>query len=134
MGPPAWIVATAPSSAQASPTRHRRRRRLLRAGLGATLLGTAAVLALYRDPAPRILERRGELAAVREELLAAEGASIDREVRLASSSGLEIDLNLRLPAGDGPPLPAVLILGGHRTGRKAAQLVPPTPKAVVAAM
>ncbi len=39
-----------------------------------------------------------------------------------------------MPAGGGAPRAALLLLGGHRTGRRATQLVPGTTKAVVAAM
>ncbi len=98
------------------------------------LLGLAGFLTLSRDPTPGILARRGELAQVAEGPLSPVEAFFDQEVRLTSTSGLEVELCLRLPAGGGPARPAVLLLGGHRTGRRATQLIPGTHKAVVATM
>ena len=98
------------------------------------LLVLLGVLSLYRDPTARILERRGELALVDEGPLAPAEEFFDQEVRLVSSSGLVVELDLRVPASDGNPRPAMLLLGGHRTGRHASRLVPGTQSAVVAAM
>ena len=114
--------------------RRRRRRRLGLVVLGAALLGFAGCLSLFRDPTPRILERRGLLARAEEGPLVPAEEFFDQEVRLVSSSGLEVELDLRVSARDGAPRPAILLLGGHRTGRRAAQLVPGTHRAVVAAM
>lgn len=133
-------IATAEQSGQPSTEsagtarRRRRKRRLALVVLAAALLGLAGCLSLFRDPTPGILERHGVLAQVDEGALAPAEEYFDQAVRLTSTSGLEVELDLRLPAGDGPPRAALLLLGGHRTGRRATQLVPGTQKAVVAAM
>lgn len=138
--PAPGIVATATELARPSDgsggtaRRRRRRRRLCLVVLAAALLGLGGCLSLYRDPTSGILERRGELAQVAESAPAPAEEFLDQQVRLTSTSGLEVELDLRLPAGDGPPRAAVLLLGGHRTGRRATQLVPATQKVVVAAM
>jgi len=114
------------------------RRRLVRrmaqiAGLcfvGAVLLW----IWLSIDRSERILERHGELDAVvlGPELRA--GRYIDRDVRLTSSSGLEVELLVRRPAGDDEPAPLVLLLGGLRTGKEAARLVEADRPVIVAAL
>jgi hypothetical protein len=113
-------------------TRRRKRRLLVLAGL--VLLGLLVAHRLHRDPAPHILARRGELAEVVEGPLTPAGEYFDQEVRLVSTSGLEVELALRLGTTGSGPLPAILLLGGHRTGRKATRLIPGTPRAVVATM
>lgn len=112
--------------------RRRKRRLLVLAGLA--LLGLLGTLQLHRDPTPHILARRGELAEVVEGPLTPAGEYFDQEVRLVSTSGLEVELSLRLGSESSTPRPAILLLGGHRTGRKATQLIPGTPRAVVATM
>jgi dienelactone hydrolase len=127
------------------PKNQRRGRR------GRLLLGGAVVLPLalvgvayplMRDPLPGILARRGELAEAVEEPGQAVEGFVDRDVRLVSTSGLEVELTIRRPveAGDEgvdrdeTPRPAFLLLGGHRTGRDAARLVQDSRGCVVAAM
>ena len=92
---------------------------------------------LEQDPVPGFRERKGELTGVRTERLVAEGGHRIELTRLVSTSGLAVDLSLKRPALP-PAVPrsraAVLILGGHRTGRDAVALVPATRGVVVAAM
>jgi len=56
-------------------------------------------------------------------------------VRLAATSGLTVEMNVRRQVGDsGRRLPAVVILGGHLTGAEAARLVGETPGVAVVAV
>ncbi len=97
--------------------------------------GTALVLAaiaalgwwLADHARPRhdeFVARRGasvtaELQAVAEE----RGGFTSQAVSLSSDSGLRVNVRVLRPAGRHPPLPVVVLLGGHRTGRDAVDLV-----------
>jgi len=110
------------------------------------VLVVGLVYSAMRDPLPGILARRGELAEAVEEPWQAVDGFLDRDVRLVSTSGLEVELTIRRPVTDGvdgaeggrganeTPRPAFLLLGGHRTGRDAARLVQDSRGCVVVAM
>ncbi len=66
-------------------------------------------------------ERHGKLTD-RSVESAATGAAINEYVSLQSSSGLAVDLRVLRPDETGP-LPVLILLGGHRTGRDAVDLV-----------
>lgn len=103
--------------------------------LGLSLAAVGGVAWLVRDPTARILERRGGIARVEIELVRAGEAYRDEELRLVSTSGLEVELAIRRPAGESArALPTALILGGNRTGRDAAWLVEAGRGTVVAAL
>ena len=71
------------------------------------------------------LERPGEL--VREELTAnTSAANVQETVRLEASTGLQVDLRVRRPPGDARKMPVLVMLGGHRTGKDAVDLVDDT--------
>ncbi len=72
------------------------------------------------------MELKGRLAAARLEPLGRSGSEQTFAVELESSRGWSVRGHLRVPTGAGPePKPAVVILGGIGTGRKAADLVHP---------
>src|SRR5215207_1848976 len=82
-------------------------------------------LFLLRDPTPRFLERRSELARWIEGPSERAAGHEIQTVRLVASSGLEVELLVKRPVGDvRTPVrrPVILIAGGHRTGREAARL------------
>jgi len=112
---------------------------------GAVLALTLAALALLAllawpylgglvDPAPGFAARKGDLLEVvetRREVLADSTLS---ELTLRSSSGLSVELTLRLAHELRPGKPVLLILGGQETGRAAAELIPDTHGVVIAAL
>jgi hypothetical protein len=111
---------------------------------GALLLG-AASLWLLRDPGPRFAARRSALATVEAAPPVRSSGMVSQTVRLSATSGLTLTVLVRTPeapaAGGFPPAadgsgrrPLFLILGGYRTGERAAELVQETRGAVVAAM
>jgi len=125
--------ATAPT--RRATTRRRRIRNALIAALGVSIASCAGAAYLLRDPLPHFHERRSTLAS------AAVGDSIiDPDyiltpVRVTATSGLAVDLMFRRPrAGSGGELPLAVILGGHYTGRKAVDLLGPTPGVAIAAL
>jgi dienelactone hydrolase len=117
-----------------------------------------ATLHFLRDPTPRILERRSRLVAWQ----ASPAELIDghwvQTVHLVAASGLEVDLTTKRPradsaglrdsaalgAGSGAALrpapsapvrrPLAVLLGGHRTGKDAVELIPDTHGTVVVAL
>ena len=116
--------------------------KLVVAGL---VLFVPATLWLLRDPVPRFAERRSSLTSIREGPTERAGSVVSQPVRLTASSGLSVDLVVRATeegAGQAPSLtvdstarrPLFLILGGYRTGERAAMLVEDPGDAVVAAM
>jgi hypothetical protein len=95
----------------------------------------ASVAYLLRDPGPRFLERRSQLASIVEEPPVLGGQSSIQRVRLTATSGLAVDVAVRRQLSDsGRRLPVAVILGGHLTGAAAAALVGETPGVAVAAM
>ncbi len=111
---------------------------LLRGLLGILLLlmTTLAfiVLPVLPDPEPGYLTRKGQLVAAEETARWREGRDEYRELRLRSSSGLEVELSLRVPLDSPAPRPAILLLGGRRTGRDAVKLIEDTRGVAVAAI
>lgn len=81
------------------------------------------------------LERRGtsveaEAGPLRQEA----GGFTSQAVRLTADSGLRVDARILRPSLDHPPLPVVVLLGGHRTGRDAVDLVGHPGNAVMVAL
>jgi len=112
-------------------------RRRLYVTLGLVLFVIAVLFWLQRDPIDRMHERHGKLVDIEVGApIDVEGKLIDREVHLTSSSGLRVELLVRRPAGElgKSPRPAVLLLGGIRTGKTSAQLVPDTHGTIVVGM
>jgi len=120
-----------------SRARHRGLRILVAAIIGAVLLGTACSAWLLRDPLPRIMERRGALSNASADVGPAEDGHINEVVRLEGTSGLKVQLMLRRPVDTAAAVrrrPVFMILGGYRTGDRAATLIPNTHGNVVAAL
>lgn len=111
------------------------RRSWLRGSAGLCLVALGAFAWLTRDPTARILARHGRLVETRESPASGTAGLLDQEVRLISTSGLAVDLGLRWRAGSGAgQRPAVLLMGGQRTGRGAARLVEDPRDALVVAL
>jgi dienelactone hydrolase len=62
------------------------------------------------------------------------GAFVSAMVRVTANTGLSVDFRVLRPAGPTRPLPLVVILGGHETGRDAVDLVGDPGPMVVAAL
>ena len=62
------------------------------------------------------------------------GAFLSETVRLTANTGLTVDLRVLRPARQTRPLPVVVLLGGHRTGRNAIEVVGDPGELVVAAL
>lgn len=86
------------------------------------------------DPERGFLTRKGDLVFAVETHRERLGDTTLIELTLRSSSGLEVDLSLRVPLGVNESRPLVLLLGGQRTGRHAVKLVSDTRGAVIAAL
>jgi hypothetical protein len=85
-------------------------------------------------PQPDFLARKGELVAAE---VTSESPQTDGrlfEVSLRSSSGLAVELALRMPDKPLPHRPLLVLLGGQETGRAAAEIIPDTHGVVVAAL
>ena len=81
------------------------------------------------------LQRRGEIVEVTQEAPRREvGGFISQGVRLKSDAGLAVYLRVLRPAEITEPLPLVVVLGGHRTGRDAVGLLGAPGPLVVAAL
>jgi dienelactone hydrolase len=112
-----------------------RRAALLAAGvLGvfAIMLALLIVPALP-DPVPGFAARHGTLTAV-EELARRRLDDTDVvELRLRSSSGLTLELAVRVPRAVTAPQPLVVLAAGLRTGHRAAYLLARQPPGIVIA-
>ena len=135
LGPALMRIVGMGRRGSARSPRRRTRTRFAVASVALVLAGIAGCLLLLRDPTARILDRRGLLESALEGELVRDSGHVDQEVRLVSTSGLEVQLAIRRP-DDGAAIPRalVLILGGHDTGRAAARLFPDTHGLVVAAV
>ena len=102
----------------------------------AIVAAVAAILVLpaLPDPTPGFGDRKGRLIEAQITSSWRKGDSVLREIRLVSSSGLEVELTVREPAGASSPQPLVILLGGQRTGRDAARLLENTQGVVLAAL
>lgn len=67
-------------------------------------------------------QRQGEIAEATSDLTPVEFGQHSESVRLVSDSGLRVDFRVIRKANLDAPLPVLLILGGHRTGRDAVDL------------
>ena len=81
------------------------------------------VLPCLKDPTAGFEERRGILVEVRETRRLELGSTALTELTLTSSSGLEVEMAVRVPLHVDSRLPLVVLLGGYRTGRDAARLL-----------
>ena len=120
--------------------RPRRSRRSRRAKLALVLL-TILVLAgagaayLLRDPLPHFTARRSALATATEGEPIIERGYILTPVRVTATSGLAVELAVRRAIADSAQrLPLAVVLGGHYTGRKAAERLGDTPGVLVATL
>lgn len=137
--------------------RNRRFRRVLLGSLLTVVVGIGALSAwMLRDPMPYFAERRSPLASVEAGEASRSGGHVSQAIRLTAANGLSAELLIRYPeptvgsggatdrAASGPMLaaspatgelrPVFLILGGYRTGDRAATLVEDTHGSIVAAL
>lgn len=115
-----------------------KRRKVARVCTRAAALGIVAfgawLLWLSLDRSSRIAERHGSLEGFSAGPEVAVGKYLDQDLVLVSTSGLEVELLVRRPAGITEPAPLVLLLGGLETGKAAARLVEADRPVVVAAL
>lgn len=70
------------------------------------------------------IERRGtRVAAEIEAEVQEQGGFTSQTVHLRSDSGLRLDVRVLRPTADHEPLPVIVLLAGHRTGRDAVDLI-----------
>lgn len=86
------------------------------AALGAGLAG----LAVRQGSASSLLERKGHLTGATLAATGEDSVSFVQELRLQSSTGLEVRAVLRVPRASRPPYPAAVVVGGVKRGRKIA--------------
>ncbi len=105
-------------------------------GLGIVFLAAYWWLATNPNPAEaNFVERRGAIAAIEQELEVLEaGGFVSQNIRLVADTGLQVEMRVLRPAGGEKPLPVVVLLGGHRTGRDAVKLLGSPGGVVVAAL
>ena len=110
------------------------------ASCGLLLLAGVACAYLLRDQRPRIERRRAHIVSVTSTPATSDSMYRVDLVLLRSASGLEVELAVKRPvAGAGAETdavrrPLVILLGGHRTGRDAVNLIADTRGTVVAAL
>jgi hypothetical protein len=81
------------------------------------------------------LERRSTLASAVEGETVIDKGHVYTPVRVTGTSGLAVDLMVRRAVADSVgKLPLAVILGGHYTGRKAAELLGETPGVMIATL
>jgi len=107
---------------------------LLALAIAASILLAAGWLLLPALQEPDFQLRKGSLLHATETgERPAPGGRIF-EIRLTSTTGLEVDLALRLPSEPLPERPLLIMLSGQETGRKAVELLPDTRGIAVAAL
>lgn len=126
-----------PTTIQARPVGRGRRRWRWLAGV---LLGSVVVAGFWltwqaRPKHAELLARRSPLANAEAEPEQTEaGGFVSQAVRVRARSGLTVDLRVLRPGGETGPLPLMVLLGGHRTGRDAVKLLGEPGHFVVAAL
>lgn len=92
--------------------------------LAAIATGTWWLFDLSRPRYDEFIERRGSRVSAKLEPPVQEpGGFLSQAVHLAADSGLRVDVRVLRPAEARAALPVVVLLGGHRTGRDAVDLV-----------
>jgi dienelactone hydrolase len=114
-------------------------KRIAWAALALFLLTLAAAAWWLADHSrPRhgeFVERRGtQFVAEADEPFPQPGGFTSQGVRLTADSGLRVDVRVLRPDTQDEPLPVVVLLGGHRTGRDAVDLVGHPGRAVMVAL
>lgn len=124
-----------PSESRRHPAKRRRGRVVVLVLAATALILAGTAVNLLRDPLPHMLERRSSLASAVEGETVVDKGHVFTPVRVTGTSGLAVDLMVRRAVADsGGRLPLTVILGGHYTGRKAADLLGETPGVVVATL
>lgn len=125
-------------AARQAPSVGRVRRVVYRLGAAALLLLATVGGWLVWQVRPKhaeLLARRSPLAsAVTQPEQVEVGGFVSQAVRLRAHSGLTVDLRVLRPDGRTGPLPLMVLLGGHRTGRDAVRLLGAPGRFVVAAL
>ncbi len=112
-----------------------RRAKLALTLLALILCAGAGAAYLLRDPLPHFTARRSSFASAVVGDSIVDPDYVLTPVRVTATSGLAVDLMLRRPRSDsGTRLPLAVVLGGHYTGRKAVDLLGPTPGVAVATL
>lgn len=114
-------------------------KRIAWAALALFLLTLAAAAWWLADHSrPRhgeFVERRGTVFVAETDAASPQpGGFTSQGVRLTADSGLRVDLRVLRPDSQDGPLPVVVLLGGHRTGRDAVDLVGHPGQAVMVAL
>ena len=131
------------NSANAAITSKRRwRRKGLRALIWTSVFVVVVTIVLFAililpvipDPAPSFMTRKGELQEIHKTKEWQAQGSRFYELTLGSTTDLRVDLTVRVSIETNSPRPLVLLLGGFRTGRRAAQLFSETNGVIVAAL
>jgi len=110
------------------PARPKGRRRLWRWAF-VVLLVPVLVLGLWlplisRAEPERFAARRAALvAAAPESVRPEQGGFVSQAVSLRATNGLAVNLRVLRPAATPGKLPLIIVLGGHRTGRDAVDLL-----------
>jgi dienelactone hydrolase len=92
------------------------------------------IVPVIADPVPGFSARHGALIATQELSRTSADGSVIVETRLVSSSGLSVDIGVRVPRTGTPRSPTVVLLAGLRTGYRAVELARTPPGIVVAAL
>jgi dienelactone hydrolase len=111
--------------------------------IAVTLVVVAAVITVVwflgeafktRDYLPYFLARSSALASVSETVLQSTGDSSLVHLALRSELGIEVDCHIKVPTRGSEPRPALIILGGVRTGRRTVEYVGDTGDWLVVAL
>lgn len=86
------------------------------------------------DPVPAYPARKGTLVSVEELKRTVAGDMLITELRLESSSGLAVEIGVRMPRAAKTPLPLVILAAGLRTGHRAIYVTETWQNLVVVAL
>lgn len=108
-----------------APPFRSRRIRWIAAGAGLLSLVFGGWLSLHLIPRENhFRERRGTVVHVEAgENVPHPGGFVSQTVRVTSSTGLKVSFRVLRPAAHTRPLPLLVLLGGHRTGRNAIDVL-----------
>lgn len=124
-----------PKQPRSRPPGWRKWRRLAAWGLfPLAIFVTLGSYLLTKDPESAFARRHGSLSALEVQSRVESVGHRSELLRLTSSSGLGFEMAVRIPLRPPGRLPLVVLLGGHRTGRDALDLIPKLETAAVAAL
>lgn len=86
------------------------------------------------DPSATYIDRKGRIVAVQKTDEWKDQNAHFYDLSLHSSSGLDVDISVRIPLNTTSPRPLAIVIGGYRTGRHGIKIISESHNVIVATL